>query len=462
MTNYTGKSRTIYIPGPYFYVHLSAQDALHPVHYSRRLLIFRCEDLEQWQVQLRSLEVGLRQLLRRCPVLGGEVVTSEEGVHAIHHRNAGLELVIRDLRKTLPSYQTLEKENFPPSILTYDFLMPIPLDIGNTSPVPACMVQLTPIQGGSIISWAMSHSVADGRGTDVLMSLLSENVKNAMNQVDQVPLHEALASEEQVGMDRSAIREVRCDVPFDIARHPAYSARPSLPTSLGTIQSQSSPPQTPLTSIVLSLSRDGLERLKTACQPDPESEIKWVSSHDAICALLWRIHVMTCGDPGEERGTTKIFFPSDARRHLGLDAGWIPNAVYQVTASIPLNDMRGMEEVTALRIAAKAVRRALTSINSEDVKSYFKHLENVGWVDWGFLSMSPVDFAMGTDWSSAVYEDGWGKAFGPLRSWRYPGELGGIRMGAVLPRRTDGSVEVMLKIGEDQVELVRRMCEAWV
>jgi hypothetical protein len=456
MADHIPKYQRIDIPGPNFDIDLSALDALHPVHFSRRLLIFRSESDRQTQQQLQSLELGLRRLVAQCPVLGGLVVTTG-GVHAIRHQDAGLGLIIRDLRSEMPTYRALEQRNFAPSLLPYDDLVPVPLQIGKSSTAPACMVQFSVIDGGSIVTWAMSHSVADGRGTDILLKLLSENVRLAQTSSkdflsDGVP--------EWVGIDRSAIKNFRSDVPFDVAHHAAYSAGLTPPATPPAAETDTMPPSPSLATIVVALSRAGLERLKKACQP--EEELGWISSHDAICALLWRTHVLTSGDTGKNEESTRIFFPSDARQKLGLDKEWVPNAVYQVTASVSLADMREMEDVKALRMAASAVRTALSSINSEDVKSYFQHLETVGWVDWGFLAMTPVDFAMGTDWSSEVYADDWGEAFGALRSWRYPSEPGSIRMGAILPKRPDGSAEVMLTVGEDQVELVERMWAAWM
>ena len=452
MTDHVPEYQRIDIPGPKFHIDLPALDALHPVHFSRRLLVFRSDSDLRTRQQLQGLEAGLRRLVDQCPVLGGLVVTTR-GVHAIRHQDTGLALIIRDLKSEMSTYRELEQRNFAPSLLPYDDLVPIPLNIRESSTAPACMVQFTVIEGGSILTWAMSHSVADGRGTDILLKLLSENVRYAQTDLNYS------GPPEWVGMDRSAIKSVRSDVPFDVTHHPAYSAG-SIPPAVEQTQIDSTLPSPSLATIVIALSKDGLERLKTACQP--EQEQGWVSSHDAICALLWRTHVLTCGDAGNKRENTSIFFPSDARRKLGLEPDWVPNAVYQVIASVKLGDMREMEETRALRMAASAIRTALSSIQSEDVKSYFQHLETVGWVDWGFLAMTPVDFAMGTDWSSEVYADDWGEAFGALYSWRYPSEPESSRMGAVLPKRRDGSAEVMLTVGEDQVEMVERMWAAWM
>ena len=65
---------TVLISGPQFHVDLAALDARHPVHYSRRLLIFRCTSASQLDAQLSALKTGLQALIRRCPILSGIVV----------------------------------------------------------------------------------------------------------------------------------------------------------------------------------------------------------------------------------------------------------------------------------------------------------------------------------------------------------------------------------------------------
>lgn len=113
-----------------FRVDLAALDALHAGHYSRRLLIFRCTSPAQRNAQLAALKGGLQALISRCPILAGIVVPpslGEEGYRNVNWRtiksSKGLELIMRDLSKTLPAFDRLDIKDFQPRSLPYDLLV---------------------------------------------------------------------------------------------------------------------------------------------------------------------------------------------------------------------------------------------------------------------------------------------------------------------------------------------------
>jgi hypothetical protein len=141
MTESSFLGDTVLIPGPSFHIELSSLDARHPVHYSRRLLIFRCASSAQRSAQLAALKTGLQALVLRCPILGGKIVPlpldkvsdgKEDWRTIVPDR--GIELIVRDLRATMVSFEELEAAEFPPLSLSYDLLVPIPQDLGNDQP----------------------------------------------------------------------------------------------------------------------------------------------------------------------------------------------------------------------------------------------------------------------------------------------------------------------------------------
>jgi trichothecene 3-O-acetyltransferase len=91
----------------------------------------------------------------------------------------GLELIVRDLQNDIPSLTRLEADGFPVVQLPYDLLMPIPKDISNESPFAACKMQFSITNGGTILTFAMSHIVADGAGTNEIFRVLSEQTRIA-------------------------------------------------------------------------------------------------------------------------------------------------------------------------------------------------------------------------------------------------------------------------------------------
>jgi hypothetical protein len=450
--------QTIVIPGPAFHVDLAALDALHPVHYSQRLLIFRCASHGQRDEQLTTLRAGLQALVLRCPILAGLVTPlPHDEARSVHEDwrtivpDRGLELVVRDLRSKVDSFAELEMAHFPPLKLPYHLLMPVPQDIGNDRPFAACKIQFSAIEGGTIITFAMSHSVADGAGTNELMRVLREETRLSHMQSDGVR-HNGEASKPAVtlmGEDRTIMRTINSAIPFNINDHPAYTSdQLQLPQSHPFIATS---PEIP---ILLRISPTKLAQLKLdATTPGAPP----ISTHDALVALMWRsVLLIRSRRSGAARAlppTTlgSMFFPSDARRQIGLPPSYMGNAVYQLTADLELGTLLSP---SGLRNAASAVRAAIKAATPEVVASLMAET-NKRWLYWAFLgSYSTTAVGMGTDWTSAeLYDQDWGEIFGPLVSYRYPGTQGG-GISCIMPKLQDGGAEVFVSVMPEEVELL--------
>lgn len=176
----------VLIPGPSFHIDLSALDARHPVYYGGRLLLFCCVSTAQRDAQLAAFKTGLQALVSRCPILGGitaplppELLSDgQEDWHTIVP-DRGIELTVKDLRTRTVSFNDLEATGFRILDLPHDLLMPIPLNLGNNRPFAACKMQFSAIEGGTILTLAFSHSVADGSETNELMRILCEETRSA-------------------------------------------------------------------------------------------------------------------------------------------------------------------------------------------------------------------------------------------------------------------------------------------
>ncbi|KIX96975.1 uncharacterized protein Z520_07089 [Fonsecaea multimorphosa CBS 102226] len=448
-------SDNILIPVPHFHVELAALDALHPVHYSRRLLIFRCASLSQRDAQLAALKVGLQALGLRCAILGGIVTplqpaelngTNSSPDWRTIRPDRGIELVVKDLSEELPCFEELQASGFPITRLTYDLLVPVPQDIGNDRPYAACKIQFSTIKGGAILTWAMSHCVADGSGNNELMRVLSEATKLAQGCATDDVLAQAAAST-QMGLDRRIMRGMSSEIPFRIEDHPGYMANPpNLPPS-HPFEATSAE-----VSVLFYIPATRVAQLKAdATQPGAPP----ISTHDAICALIWRSLILIRSQrPAGARNVpastiTNLFMPSDARRHLDLPPSYVGNAVYQLSVSLELGTL--LAPRSGLQEAASAVRGAITAVTPPLVRSVIAET-NERWVDWAFLSSyTSTGVAMGTDWtSSALYQQDWGTAFGgaPVR-YRYPSEPG---VNCIMPKLPDGAAEVIVSVMEGEVD----------
>jgi hypothetical protein len=221
------KDESILISGPPFHVDLAGLDAFHPVHYSSRLMIFRCSSSTKRNAQLTALKAGLQGLVNRCPMLGGIVVPLPPDQVQVGKEDwrtivpdKGIELVVRDLRLKMPSFEELEVANFPTLKLPYDLLTTVPRGIGNDRPYAAFKVQCSAIEGGTIITISISHSVGDGAGTNELTRVLAEETRRA--HVSSSESSKEVLPGPATMQDRSALRNLESKTHFNIKDHPAY------------------------------------------------------------------------------------------------------------------------------------------------------------------------------------------------------------------------------------------------
>lgn len=453
-------NENLLFPGPDFKIDLPRIDACHPVYYARRLLIFRCTSDEQRDAQLTALKRGLKALVQRCPLLAGKLSRlppDEASTQVDEWRNIvpseGLGFVVRDLREIMPSFSALKKDNFPPAELKYNLLVPIPKDVGGEG--PACKIQYSAIGGGTILCWAMSHSVADGGANNELIRILAEEVKLASEGVDKKN-----SDREVMELDRRAVIDMKSDMPFKIEDHPGYRAQPPPPTPEEASERanhpfQSTQPEIPL---IFNISPSSLERLKKDATPPAPA---WISTHDALVALIWRTQVQLHRQRSPaaqsllDSTLTTLFMPSDARKALNLSNTYIGNAIYQLSATLPLSKLLSEN---SLQSAALAIRQAITAVSAEKVKSYYSKMKDE-WVEWAFLgSYDTTGVAMGTGWTSGtLYNFDWGEDFGGMTSYRMPDEA----FNSVLPKLVNGGAEIEIGVMPDEVEKLKA-CEEFM
>jgi hypothetical protein len=448
----------VFIQGPSFHVDLAPIDALHPVHYSPRLLIFRCSSSAQRDAQLAALKTGLQALVSRCPIFGGIVVPVPSDITTDGQKDwrtivpgQGLELVVRDLRTAIASFDELEAAEFPAVQLPHHLLMPVPEDLGD-GPFPSCKVQFSAIEGGTIITFTISHSLADGSGTNELMRILSEETK-----FTQEPSNRG-ARPTGLGLDRSVLRNITSKLPFKIEDHPAFRWETPPPAKAEPVPPHPFKASSPETTVLLHISAANLVQLKSdATLPGAPP----ISTHDALSALIWRTVLLirsrrsSSAQKFPASAMSSIFMPSDARRHLNLPQSYIGNVVYQLTANL---DLKTLLSSSGLGHAASALRRAIKAVNSDLVASYMTELKE-RWIGWQFMNgtLSTTGVAMGTDWTStSMYSDDWGEAFGPVVRYRYPGAVGEVG-NFILPKLPDGSAEVMVGAMPEEVGMLKGM-----
>lgn len=485
---------------------------------------------------LSALRTGLRNLRDILPLLGGsvETVSPEEvktrglqrGWKEIKPNDAGLELVIKDLSSDMPSFEEMRKREFPASMLPGAKLIPVPLAPVMAPPFSCAKFQLNFIQGGALLSVCIVHAVADGNGMDQLVGMLAEECRLAdAVATGKVTADEGVGEvrrkvrvEGPLGMDRSAVIDLP-ERPTTIEEHPGYVHHPDpdevaaeagkASTKDGTVATPAStnsadstdtnsddPPPPEKHLYLLEISASNLMALKTAATgpttanttttTNSTATTPWISTHDAIEALIWRslllsrqathtLPLPSSSPSNPESTTSKFLLSTNARKHLSPPLpqnSYLGNCTYFVRAELPLSTLLSADDpITALTTAAHAIRTAISSVTQEKVAEINTLMRNLPHVNMIFLSVfetaGGTDVCSGSMWrSDTIYNSTWGEAFGEegVVRMRCPGDVGFmasmIDVVQVLPRvlsgENEGAAEVTVALSRDGLEVLRR------
>jgi len=241
--------------------------------------------------------------------------------------------------------------------------------------------------------------------------------------------------------------------------HPAYKlndGKPRLPAPSGEGNVKHD-----LVNKIYLISERKLRELK-----GPVTNIR-ISTHDAISALIWRsvlVNRVSAGilnRPDDDERTTRYFIPVNARRHLGLGADYIGNAVYHTCCSMKMCEILHPD---SLPIAAVKIREAINTVDADRVgglAEFSESLPQLGSFYLAGLSAAKTTDIAGTSFyhDSSMYGADWGEAFGHhvVRVRPTDAGFGPPGLNCVLPIRTDGrGCEVQLCVERQAVDAMEQ------
>lgn len=468
---YRKMDQTIYISGPEPKLELSYNDVWLPGLYSRRILCFELPPTSSHERVLHVLKRALQSLIDGTPELGSivELVPAERDGQlpwkALRPGN-GIELIVKDLLASFPSFEELEAKNFLLPEFKDKVLMPVAVEI-QAEPNPQTRVQLNLIEGGVLLSFCECHALADGNGMNTIMAALGKECKRAAKLPGKLPPH-------LLNIDRSVFNDLG-EVETDLKDHSAYGflegawlPHPAPVEAPKEDSEQAAPAEPPIPSepapevTVHSyrITSPSAAALKAAATTDSHR----ISTHDAIAALIWRTTILARRKAGKFSSPDQIStitLPVNARKHLAIPKAWIGNCVYFLAASFPVSEII---KPTSLPLMASAIRTALNAITPNKVAGLMslrrRHPYDITW--WPFFEINkPWIVGMTSLYHSELYGTDWGEAFGIVRHFTTSdeGAVGGFRRcGAVGAKFGDGNGGCDVAVGFDGEEIgfVRR------
>ncbi|PLB40383.1 transferase family-domain-containing protein [Aspergillus candidus] len=437
---------------------LTALERIGPKGYLRYVFPFRLADDYQIDEVARVLRTGYQALEQRLPVVGCELIPDEDvkqgGVVKLQRLtdpNVG-GVAVKDLRETYPSsYADLKARGFPVAEFDGEELCRRSVWPSAGERLPTSLVQLNFIEGGLILTWCIMHLVGDGTSFYTWTKIWAEECRRAQG----IPIHELADLPPAIWTDRELVMKPSGRNTGLPENHPEYTILPFTPP--GAPPKMLSPNHC---AQVFYFSPQALVALKAEASPahaTQPSDQEWISTNDALSALLWRT-VMNVQSPLAtlEGDPTSVFNVAiDGRRRtsppvhpetLGCFLGYIA-----VTMSI-----RRMLGELSLADLAILIRQAIQRADGQyvdDVAMLAEKLEDVNrLVPTAFLDVPGYNCVL-TSWTGfSMYDVEWGAMLGKIEAVRVPaiGVINGCQV--VFPPLPDGGIEILVGVENSCVD----------
>ncbi|KAK5637330.1 hypothetical protein RRF57_013042 [Xylaria bambusicola] len=451
----------------------SPLDSIWPPVIQTWILGFPCDSNRKVAV-FNALRAGLAKTIEQKPFLAGQLEVTNGKLQLTYRRldRTPVPLSLNDLTDQpsvwRPSFEQLRREGMPVRHLSPRVLEPAGYETLASAPV---MAQANFIPGGCLLTICYNHGFGDGPPQVNLIQSWAQNCKDMSDQgVDMLASSPAPMISENpdgIGFDAlslpSALSEDATSSGY--IKEEAIKNDAMLWQMLGLQKpvpgaTQSRPMRPPLhnrVTAVFAASDEAIARLKSSSRlsgaSDSDSEI---SSFDAEAALLWRCIMRARYDDLEQAGIvrSRLRIPVGLRKSLGISRDFPGNVFMNSVTELPLKalvaDVDGRQIAPLIR---KAIYAARNAERARDAIQLARRLPEPSSRRPYFSSTTGADLVLTTWREFPFYKHNWGRALGSTEHMQYVRFPDGHRPGmcAMLPRRGDGEVEVLIDMEKDQL-----------
>ncbi|KAJ5823776.1 Transferase [Penicillium robsamsonii] len=432
---------------------LTALERIGPKGYLRYIFPFQLQEDYDLDEVIGVLQAGYQDLIQRIPEVGCEAVPDvslkQRGVMKLQkpaNEDIG-RIVVKDLRESYESdYAELKGKSFPVASFDADTFCARSVWPSAGDQLPISLVQANFIRGGLVLSWCIFHMVGDGTTFYTWTNIWAEACRRAqgLNIQDPIQLPEA------IWKDRAQVTKSSGRNAGKIEDHPEYTLLPFTPPG--------APPK--MTSLshrgqIFYFSPESLAAIKAEASPGnatEPSDQKWISTNDALAALLWRT-VMAAQSPletleGDPMSVYNIAIDGRQRTDPKLHPETLGCFLEYVSVSVPV---RKILSTLSLADLATKIRKALIAADeqfTDDVVTLVEQVEDVDrLVPTAFLDVPGFNCVL-TSWVNfKMYGLEWGPLLGNnIEAIRVP-HVGCINGGqVVLPVLPNGGMEILVGV----------------
>lgn len=429
---------------------LSPIDQWHTRLKGCTILCFEITSQTPNQSIFRNLCDGLRFALAELPDFLGDLVPEdgdrgERGFKKlVIPEDAAVRLLCRDYTQpelsdkwTYGSYAELAKKHIPNSQLHMALLAEprLPAATAALGPREPCFIfQASFIPGGMFLAVMNHHGSTDGIGqSHVLRTWARYTAMFSRGENPEPPVANSAV------IDRSLVSKGNDSVPMEaIPFLRKGTGKPGPPPGAGS----DGPPEKRIVHSIWHVSHDRLAELK-AFASSPNSEDPWISSGDALSALIWRriTFARGCVDAGITR--SKLLVPVNLRSRADppLPGDYVGNAAFP---TLVIDDNVQGWPSAPLYTTANEIRTTFNKFDAEAVRNYigfFGSLERLSDVmaNLDKSSNGGPDISL-THWSGLSYLSAdWGKDLGKAQFMRMLAEGRRVEGLCIVHPKRDGN-----------------------
>ncbi|GFF75243.1 shikimate O-hydroxycinnamoyltransferase [Aspergillus udagawae] len=431
---------------------LTPLERIAPKGYVRYIFLFHLGKDYNINKVSQVLQIGYETLAREIPEVACECIPDtdiqKKGVmryRKIEEEDAA-RIAVKDLRDSFPlSFKQLKGKGFPVSYFDAETFCPAPIWPVPGEKVRTSLVQASFIRGGRILGWNLLHLSGDGTSWYIWTQIWADACRRAQG-LEGVSLNLPI----EIWGDRERARKPSGRNAGNIKYHPEWTILPFTPTS---------PPPKMMSpnhrGQVFYFSKDSLKSLKAEASPANATEFhgqQWVSTNDALSALLWRT-LMAVQNPletlkGDPTSVFNIAIDGRLRTNPKVHPQTLGCFMEYIAVSAPVRKI-----LSTLKIADLAVmiRKAILNADEEwtdDTIALEEQLEDVDrLVATAFLDVPGFNCLLSSWVKFDLYGLEWGPVLGDrIEAVRTPhvGVVNGLQV--VLPRLPDGGLEVLVGV----------------
>ncbi|PVH77177.1 putative enoyl-CoA hydratase/isomerase family protein [Cadophora sp. DSE1049] len=433
-------TRSIAVPAPPFDLKLSYFDRTLPPTHSKRILCFSLPQRADKERIIDQLHIALHYTVQRVPFLAGSIVPfSEEEGNRPWLRNVSPQgsayLDIKDLSNSM-SFGALAAANFDQELFDADQLCSLPqVAYIQEEPVEVCRIQANFIDGGLLLVIQINHVAIDGWGVTEVVKIFSEKFRDA--QAGKIG-HTLLMNEKTYVSDRRTLVSSAGNL-GDLANHSALTQSGYAHANL---EGKGFACRT------FRIPTDALARLKKDASPvQPKDDSDWISTGDAIAALLWRSIIVARHRAGElqTRGAVQFGQPYDCRKLMQLPEPYFGNSIYFLRTDVQFADIANGQD--GISLAARAIRSDVNAVTADKFRDMVGLIERTQKQThtrlsfWEDLSTSAIMYTSHFAFDMHAMDFG---ELGRIQAFRQPPRGSMIGQTIVMPRLRDGSCEFLL------------------